>query len=326
MHPTIRSLLSPVSQGSALSPEQARRLASLLPEHLPDVLALGRLSASAAGAEPFLCGIINAKSGRCAENCAFCTQSAHHTTDSPVYPLVARDALVARAVELAGAGARYMGIVVSGTAPSGKDFERLCEEAQSIRAASGIRLCASLGLLHGDQAHALKQAGFSSYHHNLETARSYYPAVCGTHDQEKREDTVRLAKTAGLRVCSGGIFGMGESPDQRLELAWALADLDVDSIPVNFLNPIRGTPLQDMSTLPPGEALGIVALLRLMHPARDIVICGGRSATLGGWENMLFSAGANGLMIGNYLTTKGSPYESDLSMLAVLGIRPGRNA
>lgn len=321
MHPLVRSHLSFVSQGRALSVEQARSLASLPPEHHMDILALARLSASAASAEPFACGIINAKSGRCAENCAFCAQSAHHATDSPAYPLVGKEALVARAEELAKAGARYMGIVISGTSPSAKDFDRLCRDAESIRRASGIRLCASLGLLRGDQALALKQAGFSSYHHNLETARSHYAAICTTHGPEEREATVRLAKAAGLRVCSGGIFGLGESLEQRLELAQTLAELDVDSIPVNFLNPIKGTPLQHYPTLPPDEALGIVALLRLMHPSRDIVICGGRSVTLGQWENLLFSAGANGLMIGDYLTTSGSPYEKDRAMLSVLGIR-----
>ena len=320
MHQTLASLLPLAASGVPLAARQVRPLLDLLPDHLADIMALARIAASAAGTEPFLCGIINAKSGRCAENCAFCAQSAHHATDSPVYPLVGRDALRAKAEELAEAGARYMGIVISGTGPSAADFDRLLDDAAHITAAVGIRLCASLGLLTEDQAVQLKQAGFTSYHHNLETARSHYPAVCGTHGFEAREETVRLARKAGLRVCSGGIFGLGESWEQRLELSGDIAELDPASIPVNFLNPIPGTPLENQKPLPPHEALAVVALLRLMHPARDIVICGGRNSTLGELDALLFSAGANGIMTGNYLTTSGSPYARDLAMLKGLGI------
>lgn len=322
MHQIIASLLPFAAAGAPLAPRQIRPLLALLPGHLTEIMALAALAASSGGTRPFLCGIINAKSGRCAENCAFCAQSAHHDTGSPVYPLVGREALIARAQELVEAGAAYMGIVISGTGPTPADFDRLLEDAGHITAATGIRLCASLGLLHGDQAARLKQAGFTSYHHNLETARSHYASVCGTHDFTLREDTVLLARRAGLRVCSGGIFGLGESWEQRLELSATIAELGAHSIPVNFLNPIPGTPLGNAGTLPAGEALGIVSLLRLMHPGRDIVICGGRGRTLGELDALLLPAGANGLMTGDYLTTSGSPYERDRVMLRALGLAP----
>lgn len=321
MHQTVASLFPLAASGAPFAARQVRPLIPLLPEHLADIMALARVAASVGGRKPFLCGIINAKSGRCAEDCAFCAQSARHGTGVPAHPLVSRDALLAKAEELAKAGARYMGIVISGTGPTDADFARLLEDAPRIIAASGIRLCASLGLLTAGQARQLRQAGFTSYHHNLETARAHYPAICTTHGFQAREDTVRRAVRAGLRVCSGGIFGLGESWEHRLELAETIAGLEPHSIPINFLNPIPGTPLEHRRPLPVHEALGIVSILRLMHPGRDIVICGGRTSTLGDMDSLLFSAGANALMTGNYLTTGGSPYERDLGLLRALGIR-----
>ncbi|MDR2892353.1 MAG: biotin synthase BioB [Deltaproteobacteria bacterium] len=336
----FENLAAQIMRGQALSQEQAAGLLALLPNNLLDLCALARLSFGfAASAQatalpgvsglsgtsdnpaPFTCGIINAKSGRCAENCAFCAQSKHHATTAPIYPLVSEKKLRERAGQLAEAGVNYLGIVISGTTPSDRDLDNICAAAARISAEGGIKLCASLGLLGAEQARRLKQAGFTSYHHNLETAPSFYPEICGTHGIEPRLQTVRNAVAAGLRVCCGGIFGLGESWAQRLELSALLQDLEVHSIPVNFLTPIPGTPLADRGCLPPQEALAVVALLRLMHPGRDIVICGGRSRTLGEWENMLFAAGANGLMVGDYLTTPGGLLAKDLAMLETLGLR-----
>ncbi|MDL2306929.1 biotin synthase BioB [Desulfovibrio sp. OttesenSCG-928-C06] len=337
----FENILESVKSGKGVTLEQARALLAVLdnnPDAMLDLLALARLtvsrfaasgaataaapaSAIAAAPAPFTCGIINAKSGRCAENCSFCAQSRYHATASPVYPLVDDEVLLERARLLAENGVDYMGIVISGTGPSDKDFERICAAAQRIIGETGIKLCASLGILGMEQAVALKQAGFTSYHHNLETSRSFYPEICGTHGVEIREQTVANARVAGLRVCSGGIFGLGESWEQRLEMAETLRELNVDSIPVNFLNPIPGTPLENAATLPPREALMVIALFRLMHPGRDIVICGGRGKVLGDWDKLIFSAGANGMMVGDYLTTKGSPFERDLAMLEELGVR-----
>lgn len=306
--------------------EAARLLAFIEanPSRLLDLFSLTRLAGlPQKQPEPFTCGIINAKSGRCAENCAFCAQSAHHDTGAPVYPLVDDFTLLERARLLAGRGVDYMGIVISGTGPTDDDFERICRAAGRIIDETGLKLCASLGLIGPEQARRLKEAGFTSYHHNLETAPSFYPSICGTHDIEQRCATVRHARAAGLRCCSGGIFGLGESWEQRLELSELLAELEVDSIPVNLLNAIKGTPLENAPKLPVREALIIIALLRLMHPGRDIVVCGGRSHNLGRWENMIFPAGANGVMVGDYLVSKNNPMDQDLEMVEILGLRHG---
>ncbi|MDR0467108.1 MAG: biotin synthase BioB, partial [Deltaproteobacteria bacterium] len=170
------------------------------------------------------------------------------------------------------------------------------------------------------------QAGFAGYHHNLETAPSHYPSVCTTHRHERRVQTVKIAKAAGLRVCSGGIFGLGESWAQRFELADMLRRLDVDSIPVNFLMPIPGGPFANSAPAPAWEALAVIALLRLMHPERDIICCGGRTQTLQQCEALMFAAGANALMTGNYLTTEGSPFQRDKALLDALGICELTNA
>ena len=305
--------------------DQAADLERRIATSLLDLMATARLAASGGRARAFTCGIVNAKSGRCQENCRFCAQSVHHRTAAPVYPLLGDDDLLRHAERCAAAGLRYCGLVMSGAAPTPEEFDRLCAAAGRIVPRVPIRLCASLGLLDREQAVRLRQAGFSSYHHNLETAPSYYAEACPSHDFRERAETIRNARAAGLRVCSGGLFGMGESWEQRLELSRVLADLEVDSIPVNFLNAIPGTPMEAVPPLPPGEALGIVAVLRLMHPDRDIVVCGGRARTLGRFETLLFPAGANGLMVGDYLTTGGGPLAQDMEMLDVLGVnRDGR--
>ena len=296
---------------------------SIIPDQTKEVLLLSSSSFALKPDIPtdqprrfFSCGIINAKSGRCSEDCAFCAQSSYHSTHTPVHGLAPAEILYERASFLAENGVDRLGIVTSGCRPSDRDFDRLCEAAQRISSQVRIKLCASLGLLNAQQALKLKQAGFSRYHHNLETSRSFYPSICNTHAYDDRILTVRQAKDAGLSICSGGLFGLGESPDQRRELALTLARLDVDCIPVNFLMPIPGTPLENAEPLLADEALSIIALLRREHPLADIVICGGRSRTLGEKDREVFSAGATGIMVGDYLTAKGSPFERDMRLLA----------
>ncbi len=322
MHQAIAGFLPDLLQGRALTRQEAALCVPLLQEHRLDIYALARLAASAQGPDFFTCGIINAKSGRCAEDCAFCAQSQYHATEAPVYGLLSPDAIIQRARDLSARGARYMGIVLSGASPTKRDLAVLCETAQRIRASVPIKLCASLGLVTANQAADLKNAGFTSYHHNLETARSWFGRVCATHSYEARVETARNAKAAGLRLCCGGIFGLGEGWDERLELAETLAELGVDSIPINFLNPIKGTPLESALALSPQEALDSIALLRLMNPAKDLLVCGGRPVALGSWDKAIFFAGASGLMIGDYLTTQGKHMDRDKEMLAVLGLSP----
>lgn len=319
MDETCKTIMRDAAAGGALGASAAREMLPALRGNLLDAMAVARVALSDGGARPFTCGIVNAKSGRCRENCAFCAQSAHHRTGVAVYPLISEDEMLGRAESLAGAGTTYMGMVASGTGPTPADLDSLCRMGEKIRARVDIKLCASLGILGRDEMNRLAGAGFASYHHNLETARSHYPKVCSSHDYERRVETVRNAKAAGLRVCSGGIFGIGETWEERVELSAELAELGVDSIPVNLLAPIAGTPLGGMPPPAPGEALLVIALLRLMHPGRDIVVCGGRSG-LGRFETLIFSAGANGLMVGDYLTTKGGRLEKDLELLRTLGL------
>ena len=316
VHSIIVQLLE--NMGKALNRKQAEALLPLLPAHRLDIFAAARLAASSNNKDIFSCGIINAKSGRCAEDCSFCAQSVRHGTGAPVYGLLPTEKLLERAQSLWEQGAGYMGIVISGTSPTSRDFDRLCEAAAVIRERVPIKLCASFGILGPGQARQLKEAGYASYHHNLETARSWYGRVCTTHAYEAREQTVRSALEAGLRVCCGGIFGLGEGWPERLELAETLQTLGVHSIPVNFLMPVKGTPLESSPLLPASQALDIVALFRLMHPEKDIVICGGRGSTLGNWENTLFFSGANAMMVGDYLTAKGSVAERDREIFAML--------
>lgn len=320
VHETIAELLEKAKCSDALSREQAERLPQLLTTELLDIMASARLAASTGGSKHFTCAIVNAKSGRCQENCAFCAQSAHHETNVRAYPLLSSDELLAQAEKYAGAGVDYMGLVTSGTGPNAVDFECVCRTAEKIRANVDIRLCASFGILNADMAKQLRASGFTSCHHNLETSRSHYPSVCTTHGYELRVDTVKQALASGLRVCSGGIFGVGESWEQRIELSMELAELGVHSIPINFLMPIPGTPMAKARSLSPREALATIALFRLMHPHRDIVVCGGR-ASLGRYVEMLFSAGANGLMVGDYLTTKGDALREDMDMITMLGLK-----
>ena len=219
---------------------------------------------------------------------------------------------------MAAAGATNYSVVTSGAFLSVAELDVVCEVARRLKATTDLTLCASVGLLDRDAARRLKDAGISRYHHNLETARSHFETICSTHDYDDDIRSVRMAKAAGMKVCCGGIFGMGESWAQRVELAFTLKELDVDSVPLNFLNPIPGTPLAKRPLLSPMEALKVIALYRFIHPEKDITICGGREATLNDFQSWIFAAGANGLMVGNYLTTKGRSLDMDMQMIAAL--------
>ncbi|MCH5277555.1 MAG: biotin synthase BioB [Desulfovibrionaceae bacterium] len=324
MHSAVAALLRRPDPRTPLAAAQARELLDLAPEHTLDLLAAARLTASATRRQPFTCGIVNAKSGHCPENCAFCAQSARHRTGAPVYPLMETDDMLRHAEALAEAGAARFGIVTSGTALSPAELDRLCASLERLRRSVPLRLCGSLGMLTPEAARRLKEAGLSRFHHNLETAASHFSAICTTHAWADDLATLAAAHDAGLELCCGGIFGLGESLDQRVEFSLTLAELNVDCIPVNFLNPIPGTPLERQPRLTPDEALRTLAVLRLMHPQRDILVCGGRNSTLGEWDSWIFAAGANGLMTGDYLTTPGSPFERDSRMLAALGLRQPR--
>ena len=226
-----------------------------------------------------MCGIINAKSGRCTEDCRFCAQSAHYETDSPVYDMVSTARILDAARRMKECGAHMFGIITSGTRiDSEAEWELIYDAVRGIRAA-GIRPCASLGMLDEARAAALKAAGLYSYHHNLETARSFFNNICTTHDYQEDIDTILSARAAGLKTCCGGIIGMGESMEQRIEFALTLKGLNVDSVPFNILNPRPGTPLAGVSPVHPTELLATIAIYRFILPDKDIKLCGGKRQT-----------------------------------------------
>jgi len=268
----------------------------------------------------FTCGIINAKSGFCSQDCAFCAQSTHHATDVQTYPLFETQKIIEKALAFADSGATHFSIVTSGFRLNSQEMATVCRAVDAIKHNTHLILCTSLGTLSLEMAHQLKQCGVTNYHHNLETSRSFFDNICTTHDYDDDIETLHIAKAAGLRVCCGGIMGLGESWKQRIELAFLLKELKVEAIPINFLNPIPGTKLEKQPLLSPLTALKCIALYRLISPEADIVVCGGREVTLQEHQRRLFFAGANGLMIGNYLTTPGQKIDADLSMIKELGL------
>jgi biotin synthase len=268
-----------------------------------------------------LCVIINAKSGHCSEDCAFCSQSVRAQTEISTYPLLSRAKLVEAAKAAAEAGAARFSLVSSGRGiTSRQEKKALLTAAAAIRETVGIKVCASLGIVEHSFLAELKDAGVYRFHHNLETAASFFPEICTTHTFRERLATVEAAKAAGLSVCAGGILGMGESTAQRWELAQAIKELDPDAIPLNFLHPLPGTGLAHRPLLEPLEALKCIAAFRLSFPDKTIIICGGRLPTLRSLAPLMFPAGANALMTGDYLTTKGRLPEDDHRMLADLGL------
>lgn len=267
------------------------------------------------------CAILNAKSGCCTENCAFCPQSIFAESKIEEYPLMSSESMLAAAKAAEKGGAVRFGLVTSGrTISDPEEFEALCEGIRLIRKHLTIKPCGSLGILTLEQLQALKAAGLDRYHHNLETAGSHYEKVCTTRTYADQLRTVRDAKTAGLTVCSGGIFGLGESREQRVEMLQTLREEGVDSVPINFLNALEGTRMAGRQDLTPLECLKIIAVARLMLPAQRIRICGGREHNLRDLQSWIFTAGADSLMIGNYLTTQGRTAEKDFDLLHDLGL------
>jgi biotin synthase len=273
------------------------------------------------GRKVSLCVIINAKSGLCSEDCAFCSQAATSRAEVAKYPLLPRETLVEAARAAHAQGAARFSIVTSGKGViSAKEQGEILETVAAIRAAAPLKVCASLGLADRPFLEELKAAGVYRFHHNVETAASFYPCICSTHTYQDRLGTIEAAKAAGLKVCVGGIFGMGETVAQRYEMAQTIRSLEVDAIPLNFLHPLPGTQLADRALLTPLEALKIIIAFRLTFPDKTIIICGGRQPTLRSLAPLIFVAGANALMTGDYLTTKGRLPEDDRQMLEDMGL------
>ncbi len=267
-----------------------------------------------------LCAIINARSGHCDMNCAFCSQSRFHGASAPVFDLLSEQQLQERLTILMDYPLKRVGIVTSGGALQAEDVQSLvCTLSRMPRHWQG-RLCGSLGRLPKEALQALQEAGLTRYHHNLETSAAFYPSICSTQKWHDRLATVHRAQSVGLECCCGGLFGLGESWEDRIDFALSLRENGIDHVPMNFLYAHKGTPLEHVPPLSSGDALRIIALFRHILPQASLRICGGRPHVLGARQEHMFAAGANALMTGDYLTTKGKGIEGDIYMIQEQGL------
>ncbi|WP_035453977.1 biotin synthase BioB [Alicyclobacillus herbarius] len=262
--------------------------------------------------------IVNAKSGLCPEDCAYCSQSVISQAPIEKYPLLTRQQLIEGAQEALARRASTYCIVMSGRRPSNREVEEVAAAVREIRNTTPLRICCCLGLVTPEQAQKLAAAGVHRYNHNLNTSANHYQNICSTHGYEDRVKTLQHVQAAGLSPCSGAIFGMGESPEERVDIAFALRDLNVDSIPCNFLNPIDGTPLEGYCDLTPMECLKILAMMRFVNPTKEIRVAGGREHHLRSVQPLALYA-ANSIFVGDYLTTPGQAAEADWRMIEDFG-------
>lgn len=266
------------------------------------------------------CSIINARCGNCSMDCSFCSQSRHNKTGIRTFELLQNKDLESRILTLANAKVNHIGIVTSGAALGQTEIERLCTLFTSLPDHIRKKICASLGRLDSKKFASIHSAGLNRFHHNLESSVNFYPKVCSTQHWEDRRQTVCNAKMAGLEVCSGGLFGLGETWEDRISLAFSLKENGIKNIPINFLHPHPATPLGHRPIMQVDEALTVIAIFRHILPTATLRICGGRPETFGNRQNEIFYAGANALMTGDYLTTNGQTIEKDLDMISKLGL------
>jgi len=313
-----RALRQAVDADTAFDATMALAVLQTNDADLPEVLAAANaVRLRHFGNRVHLCSILNAKSGACREDCAFCAQSVYHQTQTPTYALSAVATIRDAYDDAAALPIGHFGVVTSGGTLDDAGIAQVCE---SIQHGGSCAWCASLGCLDEAQLRQLKAAGLQRFHHNLETAESFFPSICSTHTYAERLRTVHAVKAAGLQLCCGGILGLGESLEQRVEFALTLAREGVDAIPLNFLVPVAGTRLQNLPAPTPTELLRAVAMFRLTNAPAEIKVCAGR-LHLRDLQSMIFAAGATGMMIGPLLTIAGRDVETDLQMLADLGVQ-----
>lgn len=309
-----------VLEGEAIGEQEALALIETDVPYMMDLYSLADKVRRKYCKEPFMtCGITNAKSGACSENCSFCAQSARHSTGIRTYPLKTADEILNDARKAKAEGARSFCIVVSGRGHEtpDDDFLRILDAAGKIIRETGLELHVSPGILSDETAQMLKHAGVAAVNHNIETAPSYFHKVCTTHSAAKRILTVKAVKKAGMKACCGGIIGLGEGPVERVEMAFALNDMDVDIIPLNILRKIEGTSA-NKTTLSIREILNTIAVFRLINPGRIIKIAAGRESALADYQGLAFHAGANGMLVGGYLTLGGRAPEDDKKLVESL--------
>jgi biotin synthase len=273
-----------------------------------------------------MCSLVNAKSGGCAEDCGFCAQSRYAEADTPMHAMMEPEQMLEHARAAEAAGAHRFCMVTQGQGLSKRDFEKVLAGARLVAEHTNLKRCASIGHISTDRAMALKQAGIQRVHHNVETAESYYPEVSTTVRYDGRLRTIEAVKEAGLETCVGGILNLGESPEQRVEMAFQLVEINPTSVPINLLNPRPGTKFGDRQLMDPWDAVKWIAIFRLIMPEALFRLCGGRVENLGELQQTAIKAGLNGVMMGNFLTTLGNTPEQDRSMFEELGLNVARQS
>ena len=325
----ISELGQRVLGGGDITPEEGRWLFSLeTREDIFDLLAwANRIREHFKGNKIHLCSIVNIKAGGCSEDCRFCAQSASYDTNSPRHGLLEREEVLTAAKEAKANGVTALGLVAAWRGlEEGPALDQLCERLAELKQGGQARPDASLGIIKNQKvADRLRESGLECYNHNLETSRRFFPQICTTHTYQERVQTIKHLKKAGIKICSGGILGMGETREDRCELAFALKELGAHIVPMNFLNPIAGTPFGQREPLSPLEILKSIACFRFILPKQEITVAGGRTVNLRDLQSLIFMAGASGLMVGNYLTTPNQPVEKDLQMIKDLGLDPNWN-
>ena len=317
----IHAAAQRILDGGTVMSAEAEQFIEL--EGWPEILALAseatRIRERFSGTEVDLCALVNAKSGQCAENCGFCAQSGHHNTDISVYPLMNPDQIVERAKQAKAFGAKRFCIVTATRGLSDRDLPVICEAVRRVKEETGLVPECSLGFVTDHHLVQIKGAGMTRYNDNVESGESIFPNICTTHTYQDRLNTLKQLRKQGLEICSGGILGLGESRQERVRLAFALAEMDVECAPINVLNARPGTPRESQTPPDPKEVIKTISVFRFILPKAKLELGGGREVNLRDFQSMAFLAGANSLIIGGYLTTNGRQPENDLQLFKDLG-------
>ncbi|MDE6361030.1 MAG: biotin synthase BioB [Muribaculaceae bacterium] len=316
----IQSLKNKILEGGEISADEAFGLCDITPSQHEELWdSACEITRRFCPKEFDSCSIVNARSGKCPENCKWCAQSAHHKTEVEVYPLISREQCMSVAEHNRLQGIRRFSLVTSGRAMRGEALDTVCGYYRELSCKGGMHLCASMGLLGREELQKLYDSGVTRYHCNLEAAPSFFPTLCSTHTVEDKIKTIDIAREIGFEVCSGGIIGMGETPRQRVELALELRRVEPCSIPINLLCPIPGTPLEGMAPLSDQEVLDAIAMFRFVHPRIFLRFAGGRARLSRATQLRALQIGMNGGIVGDLLTTIGSKVADDKPLIESAG-------